>query len=79
MAFSYSVSGESVFGNKRVKYGTYTQGNGDTGGAIVTGLSEVDNFDATAALTVSNSSGTVTITTADPTATVTGYWKAFGF
>lgn len=70
---------DTVFGNKRAVMGTYTQGNGDTGGDIVTGLTTVEYFDATGATKVSNSSGTVTITTADPTEAQTGYWMAIGY
>lgn len=70
---------DTVFGNKRVVMGTYSQASGDTGGAIVTGLSTVENFHATAATVVVNASGTVTITTADPVATVSGFWMAVGY
>lgn len=37
MAFSASKTGDSVWGNKRITYGTYT-GGGTTGGDINTGL-----------------------------------------
>lgn len=79
MAFSSSQTADTVFGNKRVTIGTYTQESGDTGGAIATGLSTIEYFDATGATKVSNSSGTVTITTADPTEDQTGYWMAVGY
>lgn len=79
MAFSSTQTAYSVFGNKAVQMGTYTQASGDTGGAIVTGLKTIEYFDATGATKVSNSSGTVTITTADPTEAQTGYWMAIGY
>ena len=79
MAFTAAQTCESVFGNKRVMIGTYDQVSGDTGGAIVTGLSTIEYFEATAATVVSNSDGTVTITTADPVATVSGFWTAMGY
>ena len=48
MAFSATKTGESVFGNKRVTYGTW-DGGGDTGGDINTGLRIVDFMTLTAA------------------------------
>ena len=48
MAFSATKTGESVFGNKRVTYGTW-DGGGDTGGNINTGLRIVDFMTLTAA------------------------------
>lgn len=38
MAFSSTVTVRSVMGNKRVHFGTYANGSGDTGGDIDTGL-----------------------------------------
>lgn len=78
MAFEYTLS-RTVMGDKRVHYGSWTQGNGDTGGDIVTGLSTVEYFECTAALQTADSSGTVTVTIADPTAAQAGYWKAIGY
>jgi hypothetical protein len=79
MAFAATQTGMSIFGNLKVHYGTYTQENGDTGGDIATGLTDVASFFATAAATVSDSHGTVTITTADPGADASGYWMAYGY
>ena len=78
MAFAKTVKFVTVFGNKRVAVGQFTQGDGDTGGAIATGLSSIDYFDASYMTDASDSSGTVTITTADPGAAQTGYWIAIG-
>lgn len=78
MAFASTTNAITVMGNKRVAFGEYTQVSGDTGGAIATGLGALDFFQATAADTVSVSGGTATITTADPLASVTGYWMAIG-
>lgn len=78
MAFASEVKSVTVFGNKRIAYGQFTQGNGDTGGDIDTSFSSVDYFEASYATNSSDSSGTVTITTADPTAAQTGYWMAIG-
>jgi len=38
MAFASAIVGQSVMGNKRIFWGTYTNGSGDTGGNINTGL-----------------------------------------
>lgn len=38
MAFASAITDKTVFGNKRVHYGTYTNGGADTGGNIDTGL-----------------------------------------
>lgn len=78
MAFAATTKAQTVFGNKRVHYGQFTQASGDTGGAIATGLASIDYFDASYMSASSNSSGTVTITTADPGGAQTGYWMAIG-
>lgn len=41
MAFTHT-SEKTVFGNKRIVTGVYTNTSGSTGGNIVTGLSQVD-------------------------------------
>lgn len=89
MAFAYAVSGQTVIGNKRMVWGTYTNGGSDTGGDIVTGLSTVETFFlqpkgasviannpvVNETLPLSNSGGTVTVVT---TADEDGYWEAKG-
>lgn len=89
MAFASAVTGVNYFGNKKIVWGTYTNGSGDTGGDIATGLSTVDYLDlqskgssviATAPVVnetfpLSNSTGAVTVVTAD---NEDGYWFAFG-
>ena len=42
MAFAYSITGTSYFGNKKIVYGTFTNGGADTGGDIVTGLTNCE-------------------------------------
>ena len=79
MAFAATQTGQSVFGNLKVHYGTYTQAGGDDGGDIQTGLGQVDSFQATAATKQVTDKGKVTITTADPGEEVTGYWMAYGY
>lgn len=78
MAFSASIVKRNIMGPSRVHYGTFSQGNGDTGGAIVTGLRIVEGFQCTASLNESVSGGTVTVTTADPTGAQAGHWMAIG-
>jgi hypothetical protein len=83
MAFAYAISGGTIFGNKRIKFGTFTNGVGDSGGAIVTGLNKVDfiNFAISSGISEfppnisSNTAGTVTIATSNGT---DGTWFAFG-
>ena len=79
MAFTSTITDKSIFGNLRCHMGSYTQASGDTGGDIDTGLRDVKFCNAVGALTTSDSSGTVTITTADPGAAQTAYWIAIGY
>ena len=80
MAFSITTDKKTIMGDQRVHMGTITQGNGDTGGAIDTGLSQVNGFQSTIhCTTLSESDGTVTITTADPGGAQAGYWQAIGY
>jgi hypothetical protein len=87
MAFASAVSEISVFGNKRIVWGTYTNTGGSTGGDIATGLNKVDTIklQPTGAAVVASapsvnetlplSSGDVTIVN---TANEVGQWVAFG-
>ena len=87
MAFTSAVLGTTVFGNKRVKWGTFTTSSTDTGGDIATGLTRVDMMllqhsgasaatDAPAVTeTFPLSGGDVTIV---HTASADGYWLAIG-
>ena len=79
MSFAATRTGENVSGNLRCMYGTYTQGDNDTGGDITTGLSDIKTFQATAALKVTISGGVATIVTPNPEEDVTGYWRAEGY
>jgi len=78
MTFAATRTADSNMGDKRVCYGTYTQNNADTGGAITTGLSVCEYIGATGMTKVTISGGTATIVTADPGGDQTGYWFAFG-
>jgi len=82
MAFSYTVDGEAITGHLRIKYGTFTNGTGDTGGDITTGLDYCPTFIAqtnshiyATAVKQSISGGVVTITT---DMGIDGTWIAFG-
>ena len=44
MAFASAIEGSSVFGNKRIAFGTYTSSASGTGGDIDTGLEFVESF-----------------------------------
>lgn len=86
MAFSFTKEDEWVAGDLRLSTGTFTNGSGDTGGDIYTGLQKVYGFfmqhknDAViATFPVVNE----TFPKADPITVVTaddgdGYWLAFG-
>ncbi len=87
MAFTSAVLGNTVFGNKRVKWGTFTTSGTEEGGDIATGLTRVDMMllqhsgasvatDAPAVTeTFPLSGGDVTIVT---TKSADGYWLAIG-
>lgn len=87
MAFTSAVLGTTVFGNKRVKWGTFTTSSTDTGGDISTGLTRVDMMllqhsgsaaaaDAPAITeTFPLSGGDVTVI---HTESADGYWLAIG-
>ncbi len=87
MAFTYTVDGQTVFGDKRIHYGSATSTLGDVGGDIVTGLLQIHNMWITAwgaaivagAPTINATfplaSGTVSII---QTATTKAYWVAIG-
>lgn len=81
MAFTYTKDAPTIFGNKRIFTGTFSQISGDTGGAIVTGCSNIQNFQACGGggvTKVSISGQTATIVTTDPAAAATGYWMCIG-
>ncbi|MCP4493238.1 MAG: hypothetical protein GY820_38940 [Gammaproteobacteria bacterium] len=78
MAFARTVSYSTVFGNKRIVVGEFSQGNTDTGGDIDTTLSAISFFHASYSTDNSDSSGTVTIVTADPGGAQVGHWMAIG-
>ena len=86
MAFSATKTGETVFGDKRVTFGTWT-GGGDTGGNIDTGLHHVDHMQLTAAgAAIVADAPTINETfpiagsaiTIICTSNKDGYWMAFG-
>lgn len=70
---------KSVFGNKRVHFGAFTQESGDTGGVVNTGLRVVECFLCTGMNTHSKTGGAVTVTTLNPGASQAGFWLAIGY
>ena len=85
MAFTTTTSSNTVFGNKRIVFGTFASDSGTLGGDVVTGLSAVDFFTTaigsvpTVPVQVNEvfplTSGTVTIATGPND---TGFWMAIG-
>lgn len=87
MTFDSSITDEiaTVFGDKKMTYGTYTCESGDTGGDVDTGLKIVEQFfiqptGGTASTSSVNETlpvagSAVTIVTAD---NVSGNWMAIG-
>lgn len=89
MAFSYTKdTGDQVLGRLKMTTGTYTNGSGDTGGNIDTGLTMCEMLllqpkgdSAIATANAVNESfpiagSAVTVVTADDE---DGYWIAFGY
>lgn len=78
MAFDSAITKKDIWGSHRVVMGTFSQGNGDTGGAVSTGLRVVENFQMLGAKSVSVSGGVATVVTADPGGAQAGHWLAIG-
>lgn len=89
MAFASAITQRPyAVGNKRWSFGTYTNGSGDTGGNINTGLRMCENIKLTpkgssviATASVVNedlpvAGNAVTVVTAD---NEDGYWEAVGY
>ena len=85
MAFAYTVSDYEVIGTKKHIFGTFTNGGGDTGGSIPTGLSQIKGVhvtdmsnathDGVDVIDATTTPGTIVITT---DAGVDGLWEAWG-
>ena len=74
MAFVATRKEETIFGNKRVIFGTFA--NDATSGTIATGLNKIDYVACTGATKLIPTKGSVAVTLA---ATSTdGFWMAFG-
>jgi len=88
MAFSFTRTNETVEGNLRFSYGTYTSTGGTAGGDIYTGLQKVDGMilqqkSIGAAVSASQAVINETFPRVDPVTIVTiaagvGYWAAWG-
>lgn len=44
MAFAYTITDQTYFGDKKVVFGTFTNGGSDTGGDISTGLTNCEGI-----------------------------------
>lgn len=84
MAFTTTTTSNTVFGNKRIVFGTFTSDSGSTGGEVPTGLSSVDFLVCMATASPSAiqlnetfplASGSVTIVSVPDE---TGIWMAIG-
>ena len=86
MAFAFTRTNDTVEGNLRFSYGTYTNTGGSTGGDIYTGLQKADGLvlqQNGAAVVASQAVVNETFPKADPVTIVTvangtGYWMAWG-
>jgi len=79
---TYTITKNTVVGDLRFVFGTYTNAGGSEGGAIVTGLNEIFYFNSSCGATQSGtvnlstiSGGTVTMTVVDGE---DGLWMAIG-
>lgn len=87
MAFSFTKDTEGVMGDLRVTGGTFTNGAGNTGGDIYTGLQQVQGLvlqQKGTAVVASQAVVNETFPRADPITIVTadnadGWWWAFGY
>ena len=78
MSFSAQKTKNDIAGSHRVVMGTFSQTSGDIGGDVETGLRVVENFQMTAAKSVTVVGGVVSVVTDDPLAAQAGFWKATG-
>ena len=86
MAFTFTKTNETVEGNKRFTYGTYTSAGGTQGGNIYTGLQKVDGLalqQSSTGVVASQPAVNETFPMSDPVTIVTiangtGYWMAWG-
>ncbi len=78
MSFAATKTKNDIMGSHRVAMGTFSQVSGDTGGEINTGLRVIENFQMTAAKSVTVSGGVATVVTVDPLAAQAGFWTAIG-
>ena len=87
MAFASTITDETVWGNKRVTFGTFTNGGGDSGGNIDTGLEICEAIQLThsgSAVVASAAVVNETLPVAGSAVTVVtvagadGYWVAWG-
>ncbi len=79
MAFAYTTTSKTVFGNKHKIMGAWSSTTGVTENVIDTDFTTVENFQMTGEIeNVAVAAGVVTVTVTDPAATVGGFWSAIG-
>jgi hypothetical protein len=88
MSFASAVTSKTVFGNKRVNFGTFTNGASDTGGDINTGLRSCEEIflqHVSSAVVASAPSVNETLPVAGSAVTIVttagadGRWMAIGY
>ena len=78
MAFVATQTGQTVMGNMRMVYGTFT--NDTTSGEVTTGLSQVHHFTCAGATITGEKSGYPGVMQVTIANTSTGgYWMAMGY
>jgi hypothetical protein len=78
MAFAATQTGQTVMGNMRMVYGTFT--NDDTSGEVNTGMKQVHHFTCTGATITGEKSGYPGVMEVTIAAGSTGgFWFALGY
>jgi hypothetical protein len=72
MPFASARTDRTVFGNKRIVFGTYTSTSGSTGGVIASGLGQVTHVNLTSTTTSNTVRPTWTATSGGSVTIVTG-------
>ena len=82
MALAATITGATVFGDKRVIFGTYTKLTGDTTGSLTLGLNAVELIQvcsSTAAIAVGASWSAGTLTFYGASGDTGGYFMVYGY
>lgn len=91
MAFSYTTTQRTVFGNEKVRRGTFQVTSNSTGGDVATGLKSCRFFSAQVLSTTTAAAkfainetfpvagGAITVVSDVASSTINGVWQAFGY